>query len=365
MLGADLPATGTLLPLRDVSMAEMPPNVTVTLKRKRSKQHASLGHLTKVMGTMNGPDKATLHASAAGSREADSGAAPEPRKQSGARLLARRSGDMAVTSPINQPPSERQRPVPLRNRARPGPAALLHRPVEAAAAAPPRKPQRSEGARERRPAGKEEPQRKLRHRGGMSERLAAILENERSPCSEESGEEEEWCGSHQGASPSAVTGCKLSKAACRAQGAMHQLSNEEVLEAEAELSPGATEEEREAAYRRVKNRSAARKTRRKKVEKARKLQEQVQSMGKRNRDLINHLKHLLNQRELYNRENAQLKGLLQHLQSQPETARMTPSLANLDAVRNGMVSSRHDIGAAGAPNHRAPAVVAGRVKHRV
>lgn len=60
------------------------------------------------------------------------------------------------------------------------------------------------------------------------------------------------------------------------------------------------------------------------------------------------------QRELYSRENAQLKGLLQYLQLQPQPAIMTPSLTNLDAVRNGMVSSWHDTGAAGAP-HQAPA----------
>lgn len=97
----------------------MPPNVMVTLKRKRSKQHASLGHLTKVMGTMHGPDRAALHASAAGSREVHSGAAPVPHKQLGARLLWRPS-NMAVTSPTNQPLLERHRSMPLQNRARPG-----------------------------------------------------------------------------------------------------------------------------------------------------------------------------------------------------------------------------------------------------
>lgn len=40
----------------------------------------------------------------------------------------------------------------------------------------------------------------------------------------------------------------------RAQGVLHQLTEEEVMEVEAKLSPGATEEERTAAYRRARNR---------------------------------------------------------------------------------------------------------------
>lgn len=40
----------------------------------------------------------------------------------------------------------------------------------------------------------------------------------------------------------------------RAQGALHQLTDEEVMEVEAKLSPGATEEERTAAYKRARNR---------------------------------------------------------------------------------------------------------------
>lgn len=64
------------------------------------------------------------------------------------------------------------------------PIALLHRPADTEAAAPAREGQKLEDASKGGPAVKEEPQRKLRRRGRMPERLAAILENERSPCSE-------------------------------------------------------------------------------------------------------------------------------------------------------------------------------------
>ncbi|BDA50584.1 hypothetical protein COCOBI_16-2600 [Coccomyxa sp. Obi] len=374
MPGVDLPADGTLLPLRDVSMAEMPPNVTVTLKGRRSKQqHASLGHLSKVMQPINGLDKASLHASATATREAEPGPAPGPHMHLGARLL-RHASDVTAAGPPAQPPPKRQRSAPLRDRPlsqqqdrflpeqpRPGPTARLHgadRPAEAtpaapAPAAPAVKRRRSEDVYEGRPAVEEEPQppqRKLRRRGDIPERLAAILENERSPSSEDSGEKGERSGSHQGASPSAVTGCKLSKAACRAQGVLHQLTDEEVMEVEAKLSPGATEEERTAAYRRARNRSAARKTRKRKVETVQEMQEQMQILGQQNRDLISQLNNLLTQVEVSSRENATLKGLLRYLQLQPDAARMTPSLANLEALKNDMVSSQHDGGAAGAPN---------------
>ncbi|BDA51156.1 hypothetical protein COCOBI_18-0320 [Coccomyxa sp. Obi] len=356
MMGVDLPTGGTLLPLRDVSMAEMPPNVTVTHKRKRSKQHASLGHLTKVMGTVNGPDTPPVHPSAAGSQEAEPGPVPRPRMHSRARL---HPSEKTAAGPPIQPLPKRQRsdrpPRQLHERffpkqPRPGPTARLRaadRPAEAAAAAPaPAAPalkrRRSEGASEGRPAAEEEPQppqRELRRRGRMPERLAALLENERSPGSEDSGEEGERSGSHQGAGPSAVTGCRLSKAACRAQGALHQLSNEEVMEAEAELSPDATEEEREAAYRRVKSRSAARKTRRRKAETIKELQEQMQVSGKQNRNLISQLNKLLIQVQRYSRENAQLKRLLQYLESEGESSGKRPSLTNFEAFRNDMVPS--------------------------
>ena len=53
------------------------------------------------------------------------------------------------------------------------------------------------------------------------------------------------------------------------------------------------------------------------------------------------------------RENATLKGLLRYLQLQPDAVRRTPSLANLETLKNDMVSAQHDSGAAGAPNHAA------------
>jgi hypothetical protein len=39
------------------------------------------------------------------------------------------------------------------------------------------------------------------------------------------------------------------------------------------------------------------------------------------------------------RENATLKGLLGYLQLQPEAAKITPSLAKLEALKNDMVAS--------------------------
>ncbi|CAL8464988.1 g4523 [Coccomyxa elongata] len=375
MPGVDLPADGDLLPLHDLSTAEMPPNVTVTLKGRRSKQHASLGHLTKVMRPMNGPDRPPLHASAAGSREIAPGRGPGPRMHLGARLH-RHASDVTMAGSPAQPPPRRQRSAPLRDhppsqqhdrilqeQPRPGPIARLHdradRPAEAAGAATPPvapalKRRRLEDASEGWPAVMEEepqqPQRKLRRRGDIPERLAAILENERSPSSEDSGEKGERSGSYQGASPSAVTGCKLSKAACRAQGVLHQLTEEEVMEVEAKLSPGATEEERTAAYRRARNRSAARKTRKRKVETVQELQEHMQTLGQQNRELISQLNNLLTQVEVSSRENATLKGLLRYLQLQPDAVRRTPSLVNLEALKNDMVSTQHDSATVSAPN---------------
>lgn len=94
--------------------AEKPPKVTVTLKGRRSKQHASLGHLTKVMRPMNGPDRAPLHASAADSRGAEPGPGPGPRMHPGARLH-RHASDVTMAASPAQPPPRRQRSAPLRD----------------------------------------------------------------------------------------------------------------------------------------------------------------------------------------------------------------------------------------------------------
>ena len=96
--------------------AEMPPNVTVTLKGRRSEQHASLGHLAKVMETMNGLDRPALHASVPTSCEAKPGPAPGPHTHSGARLERHASDVMAAAGPPAQPPPRRQKSAPLRDR---------------------------------------------------------------------------------------------------------------------------------------------------------------------------------------------------------------------------------------------------------
>ncbi|KAK9917197.1 hypothetical protein WJX75_001761 [Coccomyxa subellipsoidea] len=271
MPGVDVPLTGTMLPLRDLTVAEMPPNVTVTLKGRRTQQHASLGHLTKVMQSLN----ARLHRAA---EAAAAEAAPTTHKR--------------------------------------------HRSEEASAAV------------------MEPVQRKLRRKGDIPKRLAAILQNECSPSnSEDSYEKTERLGSQWDASPSTVVGCRLSKAACRAQGALYQLTNEEVMEVEAELGPDPTEEERSAAYKRARNRSAARKTRRKKLDAVQEMEEQVQILGQQNRNLIAQLNSIIVQVHVASRENATLKGLLGYLQLQPEAAKITPSLAKLEALKNDMVAS--------------------------
>lgn len=54
--------------------------------------------------------------------------------------------------------------------------------------------------------------------------------------------------------------------------------------------------------------------------------------------------------ELYSQENAQLKGVLQYLQLQPEAARKTPLLADVENVTDDVLTPQHDSGASSAPN---------------
>ncbi len=54
--------------------------------------------------------------------------------------------------------------------------------------------------------------------------------------------------------------------------------------------------------------------------------------------------------EMFNRENAQLQGLLQRLQVQPQAVRLTPSSTSYKALRNDTAASGHESSAAGAPN---------------
>ncbi len=92
--------------------AEMPPNATATVKQNRLKQQALQSHLTKVMGTRNGPDRASPDASAAGSRKAKPGPAPAPCMQLAGELQGH-PPDVAAARPPSQPRTSRQRSPPL------------------------------------------------------------------------------------------------------------------------------------------------------------------------------------------------------------------------------------------------------------
>ena len=93
-------------------LAEMPHNATATVKRNRLKQHASLSHLTEVIGTRNDPDRASLDASAAGSRKAEPGPAPAPCMQLAGELQGH-PPDVAAAGSPSQPRLSRQRSPPL------------------------------------------------------------------------------------------------------------------------------------------------------------------------------------------------------------------------------------------------------------
>ncbi len=167
----------------------MPPNVTVTLRGRRQQQHASLGHLTKVMQTLNNVGEPSLSASPPPAVKPEPGTAQDVRGPSGLHLQRQLSGGRG-------PPQKRRRPStppqerPLRrDHDRESHEQLAHppappprgagnaAPAEAAAAQPHNKRRRPEDAAE--PAAQEP--RKLRRKGDIPERLAAILANERSP----------------------------------------------------------------------------------------------------------------------------------------------------------------------------------------
>ena len=54
--------------------------------------------------------------------------------------------------------------------------------------------------------------------------------------------------------------------------------------------------------------------------------------------------------EMFSRENAQLQGLLQQLQSQPQAVGLTSLRTSCEALMNGTAALRHESSAAGAPN---------------
>jgi hypothetical protein len=171
--------------------AEMPPNVTVTLKGRRTQQHASLGHLTKVMQSLNGVEEPLQPSSSS-----PSAVKPEPGTAQDAHIEA--SGGQRQRRPKDgQPPPQRRRPpsaMLLERQHRQGrheqphlatPAARLHRAAEAAAAEAAPTTHKRHRSEEASAAVMEPVQRKLRRKGDIPKRLAAILQNECSPSNSE------------------------------------------------------------------------------------------------------------------------------------------------------------------------------------
>lgn len=226
MPGVDLSATGTMLPLNDMtvageqyfhlclpegssvcmawsdrlnkvdqelllSYAEMPPNVTVTLKGKRSQPHASLSNLSKVLRRLGEAEVPPMSVPAARDTKHLAHAATQPPQTSITELQpqpqqphvetqAAASYPLPVQQKQRQPETERlQKPA-----YGPSAAAVPQPPPAAAAAASAlqgaQKRPRLGGALQRESGADSPPQRKLRRKGDVPERLAAILENERS-----------------------------------------------------------------------------------------------------------------------------------------------------------------------------------------
>ncbi|KAK9844853.1 hypothetical protein WJX74_007687 [Apatococcus lobatus] len=200
------------------------------------------------------------------------------------------------------------------------------------------------------PAGPPKPVRSragLRHNGEIPSRLASILADERSSSipedtsSHDAGRPRDSIAVSDYA-PSHVTAARSDTPDMQRQQSLsmelsqHGASGDD---GEVDLPPGLSQEERELALKRARNRAAARRTRAKKQANVASLQDELRKAAQENDVLSAHVADLTSQAEIAAQENSMLKTLLKCLTPCREGVKKQPALACLAFMKNSLASA--------------------------